>query len=350
MKKQQLDERSTASYYLARIEAWQLANGGFRRMPPESFDKKLSNWVQRCRVDFRRGKLNKITGIQLQALGVVMESSNRCIQPRPRTFDITLKMIDKLHSIGAEEDNSPTLESLHSDPEIRQWLNMMVELAKRNPQSILLSDLKQIIPKVYQREIEPILSFKEMSLIQISSTASTTIDDILNFSAKNKTLPNIFSRVPRERQLASWLIRIGNGLTPLGWYSTIKTKAQVEAMSDLTKLIASQSVKEREGQWRWWSSLAILTSSDVQYFGERWHYSVFNPEPESQAKLIGVDITKARQYKEGWDGGPWGVDLQCMTIAIKKANAEYLENWNVDGDAPTYHPVLSCAYESSACA
>lgn len=97
--------------YLAHIAEWQLATGR-TGAPPVAYSKKLSNWVQFARAEYKRGKLNEETASRLRRLGIALyDPIDRIATPDPRGLLEVLRHVDAFVSAHGRYPSWYTLDS-----------------------------------------------------------------------------------------------------------------------------------------------------------------------------------------------------------------------------------------------
>ncbi len=309
--------RGKASEYIERIRLWQIANGGFHRVPPRSFDEKLNNWVQRARYDYRNGALSTMVADELIALGLIQVDTPDEPRESQSQYDRAMWAMCVMKRMGAEDNNGPNGEDLRENEALAQWLEDIKKLAVDNPRSMLLSDLRWMMPRVFNSEIEPSMpesgEFKTDRRNGVDLTMET-----FRFAKRRGRLPDLTSPEVIERKMASWLIRIETGFEAVAWNQLAEKDGNATAVESLLDLLRNADPKQRDAQWRWWSSVAMECMRNPKP-GSRWQDRIYMLEPEYHCEQLELNLSNVRAGKPGWQGGPWGVDPMCIGISAGKS-------------------------------
>lgn len=308
--------------HLARIVEWQGNNEGKLCMPPRSFDHKLYSWIQKCRHDYLQRDINPELSDSLLALGLLNETGAQEPRESQVDYDRAFWAICTIKRMGGEDSSGPSVEELRKDELLCQWLEDMSALAGSNPQSMLISDLRWLIPRVYKQVIAPALSSDPSCNVE-RRNGENLIFVLHKFTVDNGRLPDIFSSNIDERKVASWLIRMEVGFESLTWNEIAQNPGCSMFVEDILTRLRSADRKQRTAQWRWWSSIAMEAMRNP-IVGDRWQDTVFNQEPLWHAQQLRIDLANAKSGKPGWQGGPWGVDLMSVMLASGKASKTVL--------------------------
>jgi len=327
------DNRGTAATYLARLARWQEANGGFRRIPTKATDDKLNNWIHRARFKFRHGTLNAEVAAQLKAMGALSDDADRPDGVRHDVYERAKWAVTYLREHGLDREPERIAQKQDIDPKLKDWIKEMRTLASKLPGCALLTDLRTMVPEFFKQKVEDALS-QEQDQTRRRAERSP-IELISGFISSQERLPDILADDAKERRLASWLIAIEHNL--------VKVDAQAEgsgpevtALRRVRAALEDSKQKQRDAQWRWWSSVAmdLLRSKGVS--GE-WNERIHKEPPEHHATRMELDLEAAREGKPGWSGGPWGVDRTCVAMAIDRADGIPINPMRVLLDVVRHH-------------
>lgn len=270
--------------HLEALRVWQKANGDFRRLPPTSYNRRMTMWVNQCRTDYREGTLSPSTAESLIELGVCMDPIVHGIQPSPGIYDDALKAINLVNPTGLHEDTSQDAP-WRSDDFMVDWLARMKAFACRRPSAPLVKDLKRMMPRVFDEHIGPHLADSDQSREGQARRTDDVLDEILKFEEQHQRLPSVFAQSEQERRLASWLMRWEHGLTGRRALSQERQSEQVELMLFLRDALGRADPMVRRSEWHWWS-MCVMSTLQTPHVGTRWLSNVFHPSPRAWSKRL----------------------------------------------------------------
>ena len=306
--------RGSAASYIEMIKEWQVANGGFRRSPPKAFHKRLNNWVQRCRFDYRNGALSKPVGDALRGLGIVSDDLPNGGHATQGEYERAGWAIGLIKEAGAETDLGRLADVLATTPKLEKWFDEMRKLAWNSPKSLLLGDLREMMPVVFAAEIESSMGEVKTFRSNVDKEAEP-IEEACRCMKRKGKLPDILSTDSRERRLGSWVIRLEHGLLGTPIDETKLDDEKRECLRLIREGISTADRNQREAQWRWWSSVAMEVMRS-KAAGPDWEMHIHKREPAEHAKALGLQMSAVNKAKQGWAGGAWGVDKACVQLSI----------------------------------
>lgn len=298
--------------HIASIRAWQQANGGFRRLPPRAADVQLSNWVQFCRTQYRRGALDPDTSTALLELGIPLEAVTKGIQPSPAFYEKAHASITRLRALNAENDRSEGAAWRH-DADLMEWLNAMCELSARRPSLAVWSDIKRLVPNVYAATIGKTIGLKELPPSNPRGT-DVLLEMIIGFYDTNHRLPSFIAQTVEERQLASWLIRLERDLVGVNAYSQKRFEKQEGLVRVLVRQVRTESMVQRMAEWHWWSLCALHTLKEPAV-GSRWHHAMYAKSLPAWIKTLGRD-PRTEWVEQAQRDADQGLVAQRETVKI----------------------------------
>lgn len=274
------DIPAAAAAHLAFLADWQAKNGGFIRLPPKSANVKLSNWVQWCRSQARKGKLNPHIAQRLSELGVRFAATGEN-QAHPGLYARAAAAVQVIQTYGDLGLEKMILMHLDMEP----WMESMRELARKRPSSPVLRDLAVLIPEFFQAHIAAAAQAAGVGLHPAADNASVErprdwrgiAADIQRFAAEHARVPCIRSRDRAERRLASWLIRFEHDLLTDRHRTSTPAPVDEHLVASLLRVVACESTAERLAQWYWWHGLAWLMLDNPKA-GGRWHSRLWSWE------------------------------------------------------------------------
>jgi len=301
-----------AAEYVQTIAEWQEDNGGFRRLPPRTWNVKLSNWVQFCRTAFRNGKLGKDIADALLTLGISMDFATHGIQPHPEAYEKARRAIDMIEAAEAGADVWLT------DPFVVTWIAEMQDLAATRPSSPLLDDLREMIPDVFFTCIAPFLG-EQQAPPALGRGTDAVLAAITAFFGKHWRAPDIRASDERERQLASWMIRLEHDLVGEHAFSKARADEQHELLGQLTTILAEAGPRQRLAQWHWWSICALRALAKPEV-GNRWHALVYKPTVGEWSRRLGMDPTNDWPQQTQTDKGAGRIaTVRAVHVALTAA-------------------------------
>lgn len=311
-------ERGCADGYLAKMALWQQENGGFRRVPIRADDRRLYNWIHRCRFNHKYGRLNDTVREQLIVMGVISEDPMGKLEKLDEeVYERAREGVRLVHELGLE-DGMCTMETARDKESVRwvlEWLGHVKRLKRYGEAPMLMEDLKRMIPLTFARQVEDLgdpIARPEAR----KRREKGMLESSLEFVGRVGRLPDIMSGNEEERMLASWLIQVESGLIDEQKGET-RCEAAEATMEKLRAAIRKAKAAHRNSQWRWWSQVA-LSVMRAEGFAKGWEEQVWKVAPEEHADRLEMSIVDARDGKQGWGGGPWGVDMSCIRIAIER--------------------------------
>lgn len=276
----------TGQRHLDTIRTWQQANGGFRRLPPRGYNQTLTNWVNQCRTDYRKGTLSPDTATALRDLGIQLDAALNGLQPGPMVYEACLRAIQVIRGGGGAEDMSPHA-SWRFDADVLAWRGQMRELAARRPDSPLIEDLQRMLPAFHAEQLEPVRGTNTQAPALKRGT-DAMLEGIIAFHGEHQRLPSFLAEDKHERQLASWLIRWEHGLMGRRALSAKREAEQRILGQTVNTLLDGADTSARRAQWHWWSLCASSTLQDPSV-GNAWHGQLISPAPASWANKLKRD-------------------------------------------------------------